>query len=55
VFSTVYDILSQGVFRIKPSVRAAYPEHAETVGASLLSVDNNLTGVAPSTSAALVR
>jgi hypothetical protein len=55
LFSTVYDILSQVVFRIKPSVRAAYQEHAETVGASLISVYNKLNGVEPSTSAALVR
>jgi hypothetical protein len=55
LFSTVYDILSQVVFRIKPSVRAAYQEQAETVGASLISVSNKLNGVEPSTSAALVR
>lgn len=54
VFSTVYDILSQVVFRIKPSVRAAYQEQAETVGASLISVYNKLNGVEPTTSAALV-
>src|SRR6059036_1733505 len=27
LFSTVYDVLSQVVFRIKPSVRAAYQDH----------------------------
>jgi len=54
-FSTVYDMLSQVVFRIKPSVCAAYQEHAETVGASLISVYNKLNGVEPSHSAALVR
>ena len=32
LFSTVYDILSQVVFRIKPSVRAAYQDHTDTVG-----------------------
>lgn len=55
LFSTVYDMLSQVVFRTKPSVRAAYRDHAETAGASLISVYNKLNGVEPSTSAALVR
>lgn len=54
-FSTVSALRSQVVLRITPSVRAAYPEQAETVGASLLSVDNKRNGVEPTTSAALVR
>jgi Transposase DDE domain len=55
LFSTVYDILSQVVFRIKPSVRAAYRDRADTVGASLISVYNKLNGVETQTSAELVR
>jgi DDE family transposase len=55
LFSTVYDILSQVVFRLKPSVRAAYREQEDTVGASLISVYNKLNGVETHTSAALVR
>src|SRR6266446_9140226 len=55
LFSTVYDILSQVVFRIKPSVRAAYRDHEATVGASLISVYNKLNGVETHTSAELVR
>jgi hypothetical protein len=55
LFSTVYDILSQVVFRIKPSVRAAYREQEETVGASLLSLYNKLNGGETHTAAALVR
>jgi hypothetical protein len=55
VFSTVSDILSQVVFRIKPSGRAAYREQEDTVGASLISVYNKLNGVETHTSAALVR
>ena len=55
LFSTVYDILSHVVFRIKPSVRAAYREQEDTVGASLISVYNKLNGVETHTSAALVR
>jgi len=55
LFSTVYDRLSQVVFRIKPSVRAASRDHADQVGASLSSVYNKRTGVETHTSAAWVR
>jgi hypothetical protein len=55
LFSTVYDLLSQVVFRIKPSVRAAYRDQEDEVGASLISVYNKLNGVEPHTSAELVR
>ena len=55
LFSTVYDILSQVVFRIKPSVRAAYRDQEDKVGASLISLYNKLNGVETHTSAELVR
>ena len=55
LFSTVYDILSPVVFRIKPSVRAAYRDQEEKVGAALLSLSHKLNGVETPTSAALVR
>lgn len=55
LFSTVYDLLSQVVFRIKPSVRAAYRDHEDQVGASLISLYNKLNGVETHTSAELVR
>jgi hypothetical protein len=55
LFSTVYDVLSQVVFRIKPSVRAAYREREDEGGASLIAVSNKLNGVETHTSAALVR
>ena len=55
LFSTVYDVLSQVVFRIKPSVRAAYRDQEEQVGASLISLYNKLNGVETHTSAELVR
>jgi hypothetical protein len=55
LFSTVYDVLSQVVFRIKPSVRAAYRDQEDGVGASLISVYNKLNGVETHTSAELVR
>ena len=55
LFSTVYDILSQVVFRSKPSVRAAYQDHKDRVGASLIALYNKLNGVETHTSAELVR
>ena len=55
LFSTVYDILSQVVFRIKPSVRAAYQDRKDQVGASLLSHSNKLNGVETHTAAEWVR
>ena len=55
LFSTVYDVLSQVVFRIKPSVRAAYRDQADKVGASLISLYNKLNVVETHTSAELVR
>jgi len=47
LFSTVYDVLSQVVFRIKPSVRAAYRDQEDKVGASLISLYNKLNGSRP--------
>src|SRR5437899_12042336 len=55
LFSTVYDVLSQVVFRIKPSVRSAYRDQEDQVGASLISLYNKLNGVETHTSADLVR
>jgi hypothetical protein len=55
LFSTVYDLLSQVVFRIQPSVHAAYRNHEDNVGTSLVSVYNKLHGVETHTSAELVR
>jgi hypothetical protein len=55
LFSTVYDVLSHVVFRMKPSVRAAYRDQADQVGASLISLYTTLNGVETHTSAELVR
>src|SRR5713101_7732073 len=55
LFSTVYDLMSHVVFRIKPSVRAAYRDREDEVGASLISVYNKLNGLETHTSAELVR
>jgi hypothetical protein len=55
LFSTVYDLMSQVVFCVQPSVRAAYLAHAADVGTSLVSVYNKLNGLETRTSAELVR
>lgn len=38
LFSSVYDLMSQVVFRVKPSVRAAYLAQEEEVGTTIVSV-----------------
>jgi IS4 transposase len=55
LFSTVYDLLSQVVFKIKPSVHAAYQEKEEEIGVSVVAVYNKLKGVEVHTAAELVR
>jgi hypothetical protein len=55
LFSTVYDLMSQVVFCVQPSVRAAYLAHEADVGTSIVSVYNKLHGLETRTSAALVR
>ena len=55
LFSTVYDLMRQVVFRIKPSVQAAYREAKAEVGTSIVAVYNTLNGLETHTSAELVR
>jgi IS4 transposase len=55
LFSTLYDLMSQVVFCVQPSVRAAYRAHDADVGASLVSVYNKLNGLETHTSAELLR
>jgi len=55
LFSTVYDLMSQVVFRLQPSVHAAYRAHEAQVGTSVVSVYNKLKEIEPHTSAGLVR
>ena len=55
LFSTVYDLMSQVVFCVQPSVRAAYLAQEADVGTSIVSVYNKLNGLEPRTSAELVR
>ena len=54
LFSTVYALMNQVVFSIKPSVHAAYQGHEGEVGASIVSVYGKLQGMETATSAALV-
>jgi hypothetical protein len=54
LFSTVYDLMSQVVLRVQPSVRAASLAHEADVGASVVSVYNKLNGLETHTSAELV-
>ena len=42
LFSTVYELMSQVVFCVQPSVRAAYRAHEADVGTSIISVYNAL-------------
>jgi Transposase DDE domain len=55
LFSTVYDLMSQVVFCVQPSVRAAYLAQEAAVGTSIVSVYNKLNGLETRTSAELVR
>ena len=55
LFSSVYDLLSQVVFTIKPSVHAAYQEKEEKIGVSVVAVYDKLKRMEAQTSAELVR
>ena len=55
LFSTVYDLMTQVVFCVQPSVRAAYRAHQDDVGTSIVSVYSKLNGLETQTSAELVR
>jgi IS4 transposase len=55
LFSTVFDIMSQVVCSIRPSVNAACQAMAEEIPTSITSVYNKLQGVEVETSAGLVR
>jgi hypothetical protein len=55
LFSTVYDLMSDVVFRYQPSVRAAYRTRAPEITTSLTSVYNKLNGLETHTSSELVR
>ena len=55
LFSTVYELMSDVVFRYQPSVRAAYRARAHNIETSLASVYNKLNGLETHTSSSLVR
>ena len=55
LFSTVYALMSPVIFRLQPSVHAAYRAQATQVGTSVVSVYKTLPALAPHTSAAFVR
>src|SRR5277367_4032672 len=54
LFSTVVDLMSTVVCRIRPSIHAAFQARAETVGASIDAVYDKLDGTEIAVSAALV-
>ena len=55
LFSTVFDLVTQVVFRQQRSVHAAYQNGIEQIGVSVSSIYNKLNGLEPSISAGLVR
>jgi IS4 transposase len=54
LFSTVYELMTQVVFRHQPSVHAAYQARVDALGVSVTSVYNKLNGLETGTSAGLV-
>lgn len=54
LFSTVFDLMTQVVFRHQPSVHAASQARSEALGVSVTSVYNKLNGLEPGTTAGLV-
>src|SRR5512133_3234478 len=54
LFSTIVDLMSVVVGRIRPSIHASFQARAETVGASIDAVYNKLDGTETGVSAALV-
>src|SRR4051795_6921892 len=55
LFSTIVDLMSVVVCRIRPSIPAAFQARAETVGATIDAVYDKLDGTEPALSAALVQ
>lgn len=55
LFSSVFELMHQVVFTIRPSIHAAYQQAQEEIGVSVQSVYNKLNGIELGTSAELVR
>lgn len=54
LFSSVVDLMSLVVFRVRPSINAAYKAQKDKISVSVASVYNKLNGLEPGVSAALV-
>jgi hypothetical protein len=54
LFSTIVDLMSVVVCRIRPSIHAAFQSRAETVGATIDAVSDKLDGTETAASAVLV-
>ena len=55
LFSTVFELMTEVVFRQQPSVNAAYQARSPDIGVSVTSVYNKLNGLEPVVTAGLVR
>lgn len=55
LFSSVFEAMTEVVFKQQPSVHAAHQARAETIGVSVTSLYNKLNGLEPTTTAGLVR
>jgi IS4 transposase len=55
LFSSVFEAMTDVVFKQQPSVHAAHQARAETIGVSVTSLYNKLNGLEPTTTAELVR
>ncbi|MBI3303286.1 MAG: transposase [Deltaproteobacteria bacterium] len=55
LFSSVFDLMSQVVCGMRPSIHAAYQASMEEISVSITSVYNKLNGLEPQVPAALVR
>ena len=54
LFSTVFDLMTEVVFRQQPSVNAAYQARSADIGVSVSSVYNKLNGLEPAVTAGVV-
>lgn len=55
LFSSVFEAMTEVVFKPPPSVHAAHQARAEMIGVSVTSLYNKLNGLEPTTTAELVR
>ena len=55
LFSSVFEVMTEVVFKQQPSVHAAHQARAETIGVSVTSLYNKLNGLELGTTAELVR